>query len=269
MKDKISVDKIKKNIAGSKQKSYDVRVLDVTESTNEDVKSLAKQGAGHGLVVISDCQTAGKGRRGRSFFSPAGCGLYISMLFEPNGNEAKDMVLVTTQAAIAVSLAIEEVYGIQTSIKWVNDVWIGDKKVCGILSEAVSESGNVDYVVVGIGINVIKPESVPDEIKDIAGYILDAPDKNIKDGRSRLAAAVIEHMYEMYESLPDRSYMDEYKKRSIVIGKRVVYGASTDAGENKKEGLATDITDDGGLVVELDDGDIEVLHTGEITLRTV
>ena len=76
-------------------------------------------------------------------------------------------------------------------------------------------------------------------------------------------------MYEMYESLPDRSYMVEYKKRSIVIGKRVVYGASTDAGENKKEGLATDITDDGGLVVELDDGDIEVLHTGEITLRTV
>ena len=81
MKDKISVDKIRKNIAGSKQKSYDIRVLDVTESTNEDVKSLAKQGAGHGLVVISDCQTAGKGRRGRSFFSPAGCGLYISMLF--------------------------------------------------------------------------------------------------------------------------------------------------------------------------------------------
>ncbi|MCR4604393.1 MAG: biotin--[acetyl-CoA-carboxylase] ligase [Eubacterium sp.] len=272
--EELSSEKINSILRKKNRSKYDIKVLDITDSTNEEIKKLVTTGAEHGLVVISDCQTAGKGRRGRAFFSPKGCGLYISMLFKPEGKEAEDVISITTQAAVAVSLAIEEVYGKTTNIKWVNDVWLGNKKVCGILAESISgvESEGIDSVVVGIGINVIKPDVIPNELKDVIGFIFDSDVSETKEadtGRNELAASVIAHMYDLYEALPDKSYLEEYKKRSLVLGKRIRFGASPDATENTTEGVATGITDDAGLIVKLDDGTEQILHTGEITLRTV
>ena len=251
---------------------HEVIVRSEIDSTNEEVKRLALQGAGEGLVVLSERQTAGKGRRGRSFFSPDGSGIYMSILFRPTGIDASDIVLVTTQAAVAVAHAVSEVCHREAQIKWVNDVYLDGKKICGILTEAVSdfESGGIDTVIVGIGINVRKPSELPEELQDIAGYIFD---KNEGGGVSRneLAAAVIRKLCEYYEALPARDFLEEYRERSCVIGRQVRFGTpgavAGKAVDDWRSGLATAIDDSGGLVIRLPDGSQEVLHTGEISLR--
>ncbi len=248
----------------------EICVCRCVDSTNQEVKRRALEGAGEGLVVLSEEQTAGKGRKGRSFFSPVGTGIYMSVLFRPAEEQSKDVVLVTTAASVAVCRAIRKVLGEEPEIKWVNDVYLRGKKICGILTEAVSdfESGRIDTVVVGIGINYRIPEGgYPEELNDIIGAVC-TQDQVVP--RNTLVASVLNELYGLYEGLSQRTYMEDYRKWSNVIGKEVRY--STGAGYNDQAAweyaTALDIDEDGGLIVRLQNGEEKVLRTGEITLRT-
>ncbi len=260
------------------KKDMKVIVLPEVDSTNDELKRLAMGGSSgeeslrEGCVVLSEHQTKGKGRRGRGFYSPEGSGIYMSILFCPDDKMASDVILVTTQAAVAVAHAVSKVCKKETDIKWVNDVFLNDKKICGILTEAVSdfESGGIELVIVGIGINVLRPKDIPDDIKEVMGYIYDENDEE-KASRNEIAAAVINELQKYYEDLPDRSFIKEYKSRSNVIGKKIRFGTpgriAGASGDDWREGTAVDIDDSGGLIVRLSDGSEEVLHTGEISLR--
>lgn len=248
----------------------EICVCQCVDSTNQEVKRRALEGAGEGLVVLSEEQTAGKGRKGRSFFSPEGTGIYMSVLFRPTEEQSKDVVLVTTAASVAVCRAIRKVLGEEPEIKWVNDVYLRGKKICGILTEAVSdfESGRIDTVVVGIGINYRIPEGgYPEELNDMIGAVCT---QGQVIPRNTLVAAVLNELYALYEGLSQRTYMEDYRKWSNVIGKEVRYSTVVDNSDQAawEYGTALDIDEDGGLIVRLQNGEEKVLRTGEITLRT-
>lgn len=232
-------------------------------STNLEAKKRALDGAGEGLLVLAEEQTGGRGRRGRNFASPIGTGIYMSFLFRPSPELSSDVVLITTAASVAVCRAIRDVLHEEPSIKWVNDVYLQGKKVCGILTEAVSdfESGRIDTVVVGIGINYREPkDGFPPEIRDVAGAVCaeDSPAP-----RNVLVAAVANELFSLYEGLSDKAYMEDYRRWSNVLGKNVRFTS----GNDWAYGQAVDIDEDGGLIIRMEDGSEQVLRTGEITLR--
>lgn len=257
-----------------KYQEREVFVYKSIDSTNQEVKRRALDGAQEGLVVLSEEQTAGKGRRGRSFYSPPGTGIYMSVLFHPTEEQAHDVVLITTAASVAVCRAIRSLMPEEPQIKWVNDVYLRGKKICGILTEAVSdfESGRIDTVVVGIGINYHVPEEgFPEEIREVAGSVCT---DEIKIPRNDLAAAVLNELYELYDGLAARTFLEDYKRWSNVLGREVRFSSGNTVAEDGKKGswqygTAVDIDCDGGLVVRLKDGEEQVLRTGEITLRVV
>ena len=231
-----------------------IRVLhyDVIDSTNLEAKRKIKSGAKLPFVIVADTQTAGKGRMGRKFFSPSKTGLYMSFVYEPK-TSIQDSVTVTSAAAVAVVRAIEELTDLKPKIKWVNDIYIDNKKVSGILTEAVT--GEKTTIIIGIGVN-ITTDDFPDEIQDVATSLKQSVDKNI------LLECIVKHLVELINGLPQRTFLPEYKEKSIVIGKEVYFikdGIS-------KEGMAVDINQDGALIVETAKG-FETLSTGEITLR--
>ncbi len=249
----------------------EICVCPCVDSTNQEVKRRALEGARHGLVVLAESQTAGKGRKGRGFFSPVGTGIYMSVLFRPDAGQSKDIVLVTTAASVAVCRAVRRVLNEEPEIKWVNDVYLRGKKICGILTEAVSdfESGRIDTVVVGIGINYRVPEGgYPAELRDIVGAVCT---QGQEVPRNTLAAAVLNELYELYAGLSRRTFLDDYRRWSSVIGKEVRFstGVDYDNPEEWEYGTALDIDENGGLIVQLRDGETRVLRTGEITLRPV
>lgn len=257
-----------------KYQEREVFVYKSIDSTNQEVKRRALDGAQEWLVVLSEEQTAGKGRRGRSFYSPPGTGIYMSVLFHPTEEQAHDVVLITTAASVAVCRAIRSLMPEEPQIKWVNDVYLRGKKICGILTEAVSdfESGRIDTVVVGIGINYHVPEEgFPEEIREVAGSVCT---DEIKIPRNDLAAAVLNELYELYDGLAARTFLEDYKRWSNVLGREVRFSSGNTVAEDGKKGswqygTAVDIDCDGGLVVRLKDGEEQVLRTGEITLRVV
>lgn len=241
----------------------DIHVYKEIDSTNQEVKRRAIDGAPERMAILAEQQSAGKGRKGRGFYSPAGTGIYMSVLFRPTAEQSKDVVLITTAASVAVCRAIRTVLGEEPEIKWVNDVYFRGKKVCGILTEAVSdfESGHIGTVVVGIGINYRVPDDgFPEEIRDIAGAVC-GEDRMVP--RNTLVAAILNELYSLYEGLSERTFIEDYRKLSNVIGKKVRFTS----GESWVEAKALDVDQDGGLVVELESGETQVLRTGEITLR--
>lgn len=245
--------------------------LEQTESTNEDAKRIGNEGAdeeGTITVVVSDYQSKGKGRRGRSFASPKGTGLYMSFLLHPSISPDKAYML-TCAAAIAVSAAIEKITGIVTAIKWVNDIYIEDKKICGILTEgSVSmETGALDYAVVGIGVNIFAPlEGFPEEIRNTAGAIYENGEA-VDNVRNRICAAIIDEFIEIIDKA-DNNFVKIYREKSNLIGRYVKvnpYGDSKKALKGYAKVL--DITDSCELVVEYDNGDIEYLSSGEVSVK--
>lgn len=241
----------------------EIHVYKEIDSTNQEVKRRAIDGAPERMAILSEQQSAGKGRKGRAFYSPAGTGIYMSVLFRPTVEQSKDVVLITTAASVAVCRAIRTVLGEEPEIKWVNDVYFRGKKVCGILTEAVSdfESGHIGTVVVGIGINYRVPDNgFPEEIRDIAGAVC-GEDRMVP--RNTLVAAILNELYSLYEGLSERTFIEDYRKLSNVIGKKVRFTS----GKSWVEAKALDVDQDGGLVVELENGEKQVLRTGEITLR--
>ena len=233
--------------------------LTETDSTNRVAKELAKEGVPEGTLVVAERQTNGKGRLGRSFFSPEG-GIYMSMVLRPQ-IPAEDALLVTTCAAVAVSRAIESISGCTTGIKWVNDIFVNGRKVCGILAEAglSGERECPDYVILGIGINV-KKQSVPEELKDIVGCLEDTAAGPVL--KEELISAVWEEFGALYETFSTAVYMEEYRERSVLLQREVTVLAP----EGDYRAIVKDIDKKGHLIVERDGRGL-VLSSGEVSVR--
>lgn len=262
-----------------------IHVFKTLESTNLTAKKMALDGAPYNTVVIAEEQTKGRGRMGRSFFSPPAGGIYMTFILEPRFDTARS-VLITTAASVAVCKAIEAVTGISCRIKWVNDVYMEERKVCGILTEAVTdfESGHIDHIVLGIGINFnTARDAFPEELSGLAGSLFEKTPKAAGNGanrtgedisRNRLIAEVIDQMLEINENLESRDFIEEYKRRSFVLGKEILVIPTSGLGKerNLTEGIpasAIDIDGDGGLVVRYRDGSVQTLNSGEISIRTL
>ncbi len=247
---------------GSFKDKLNLIVLDTVSSTNDYLKELAAKGAPDGTTVISLNQSKGKGRLGRSFYSPENTGVYLSILLRPKLS-LSECLLLTTAAAVAVAEAVENVSGKKAMIKWVNDVFLNNKKICGILTEASTdiESGGLSYAVVGIGVNICEPSGgFPDEIKDIAGAVFESGDNA---PRAKLAADIIKRFYYFYETLPERTFLNGYTKRSFLLGKKV----KVINGENISPATALEIDRDCRLLVRFENGEEKWLSSGEVSVK--
>lgn len=234
-------------------------------STNIIARELAINGAESGTVVIAEEQTSGYGRNGKSFFSPYGTGIYMSIILNlKKEKKIFNSSFITTAAAMAVSKSIEEISNENTQIKWVNDVFINGKKVCGILTEGAFsfEDGKLDYAVIGIGVNVNFPkDGFPKELNNIAASINSKNNANSNtksDIRNILVAKILENLYDYYFN--DVNFYEEYKKRSFLIGKKVYINI------NNKEHIVKvlDIDKTFALVAEFQDGKIDKIVSGSI-----
>lgn len=241
------------------------RVLAEVDSTNTACKRLAAENAPDGTVVIADCQTGGKGRRGRSFLSPAGMGLYLSVLWRPDCPPEK-LLPLTALSAVAVCRAIQRLGGVSPAIKWPNDLVMGERKICGILTELSleGESGHVDYVISGIGVNCRqRPEDFPPELRDIAGSLDMALPVQVK--RAALAAALMEELDVLRREvlLRPELWLEDYRRRCLTVGRRV----QVIRGEERIEAEALAVDERFGLVVRYDSGETETLRSGEVSVR--
>ncbi|WMJ90411.1 biotin--[acetyl-CoA-carboxylase] ligase [Anaerocolumna sp. MB42-C2] len=233
-------------------------------STNTILKELASEGEAEGKVLIAEEQTGGRGRLGRNFYSPSRTGLYMSVLLRPKVT-VEDSLYITTSAAVSVAKAIEKVTGCEAEIKWVNDIFCNGKKVCGILTEAGVdfEGGGLEYCIVGIGINVARPrEDFPDDIKEIAGGIFE-PNRYSSNLRSKLAAEILNYFWGYYSEFSKKAFIDEYRRRSFLIGKEI----NIISGDKLQNARALEIDENARLVVQLPDGEIKALSSGEISIR--
>lgn len=227
------------------QKALPVRFFDTVTSTNTLLKQIAGPDLADGTTFIADRQTAGRGRLGRSFYSPEKTGLYMSTFKQTA--DAIAAVSCTTACAAAVCMALEEVSGKRFAIKWVNDIYLNEKKVCGILCEK-TEGG----VVCGIGINLRTPaEGFPQEIQHIAGAVDAVPDGDLLAGR------ILFHLHDLLEK-PDDTYR-YYESRMFLKGKMIL--------RNGKSALVTGLDRDYRLCIRYESGEEEQLSTGEVTLH--
>ncbi|MCR5823896.1 MAG: biotin--[acetyl-CoA-carboxylase] ligase [Lachnospiraceae bacterium] len=258
-----------------KKAGFDIEIetYKTIDSTNSLLKRYAADGETRDLVAVAEEQTAGQGRRGRSFFSPKGSGLYLSFLLHPRVPVEKAARL-TTVAAVAEALAIENVTGFETSIKWVNDIWMRGKKISGILTEAQTsiEMGTLDYCVVGIGINLTEPEGgFPEDIKDVAGAVYDREEKK-ENLKNDLAAELIGKFLSFYRTFPDSSYLEDYRKRCFCIGRDVtVITADHEmlgtAGPDRTHAHVLGVDEECHLHVRYNDGTEDFLSSGEISIK--
>lgn len=240
-----------------------IDIYDELESTNQTAKKEAMMGeAGHGAFVIARSQTAGRGRRGREFYSPADTGLYMSVILKPQGT-IHDSLLITTAAAVAVYRAVAQICGIQLDIKWVNDLFYKGKKVCGILTEAVTdfESGNIEFAIVGIGLNLyVERELFPEELQEVAGGIYEDQQSAKKADRNRLAAQIVNHLLEETREL---KLSEEYVEHNIVPGNDITIIDN----KSSRSARALSICPDGKLLVQESDGKQSKLSFGEISIK--
>jgi len=244
--------------------TYTITRLAETGSTNAIARQMAAQGAPEGTVVTADRQTAGRGRMGRTFHSPEGSGLYMSLILRPM-IPAAQAIRITTAAAVAVSRALEKM-GCAPQIKWVNDIYARGRKICGILAEsALAADGTMAYAVLGIGVNLAAPAGgFPPEIAEIAGAAFDNPPP---DAREKLLAAILGEFAPLYADLAGEcaAHMAEYRRRCFLIGKAITVmpldgGAPYDA-------VAADVDDECGLVIRLPDGTAQTLSSAEVRVR--
>ena len=243
---------------------HSVEILDVVDSTNNYLKEAARNGAPEGLAAIADRQTGGKGRMGRTFQSPPGTGVYLSVLLRPR-LPVTDCTILTVAAAVCTCRAIEQVTGLRPQIKWVNDLMIDGKKLCGILTEAAMEfeSGMAEFVVVGIGVNV-KPLDglLSEEVRSIAVSL----DELAGGGcfRNRLIAAILNELDGFYADIPGNrgEMLREYSRRMFLTGRQVRIAGETDGRAYTVLGI-----DDGAhLIVQDPTGNKRVLSSGEVSV---
>ena len=238
--------------------------FDSIDSTNTQAKAMAAAGAPHGTVVIADSQSGGRGRLGRSFCSPAGYGIYMSVILRP-ACPAAQLMHLTCAAGVAVCNAIENAFGFRPGIKWINDLVWERKKLGGILTELSfdTKTGFVDYAVVGIGINCNQnPEDFPDDLRPLACSAVMAAGERVD--RFRLAAELIVQLEAMSRSLCDTALiMERYRRNCVTIGNEI----TVIQGQSRRNGKALSVNDDGSLLVAFTDGRTESVNAGEVSVR--
>lgn len=257
--DIISADSIKKYLTVP---INNIEVYKTVTSTNDLAKQYALDLKPEGTVIVAREQTAGRGRKGRSFYSPSSTGVYISVLLRPELTAEKTLY-ITTATAVAVAKAIEKISGKEAKIKWVNDIFVDGKKVCGILTEGAIdfETGKMQYAVLGIGVNIKKPENdFPSEIQNIAGSVFDTTDKEVS---SIIVAEILNNFMNYYKNLASKPFYEEYKKRMFLIGKHLtVY-----SGKDSYPAVAIDLDKELSLIVKDENGNIKKLNTGEVSIK--
>ena len=239
--------------------TYKVHTVDSVKSTNSTVKALAKDGAKEGYVLIAASQTNGRGRLNRTFFSPKGTGLYISILVRPDCALAP--YALTCMSAVALAETVNS-FGIDCGIKWVNDIYVNNKKAAGILVEsALNQDGSYSYAVVGIGVNLFTPsDGFPDSIADKATALFDTqPDEQI---RKLFIKQLLLRFKRYYEQLPDVAFSEGYCDRQIGIGSRVLVSGP----DGMEYGTSVGIDPDFRLIVRFDSGEEIALDRGDVTL---
>lgn len=239
--------------------------FETIESTNTEAKKIAKDGAPHGTTLVADRQTGGRGRMGRSFASPAGMGIYLSMILRPECR-ATELMHLTCAVAVAVCNAIEEVTGFRPGVKWINDLIAKEKKLGGILTELALLPGTdkVDYAVVGIGINCYQQKTdFPEELQQIAISIVEATGKRVD--RCHLIAAMVSHLQKMAGQLTSRKaeIMERYTADCITLGQDIYLLQN----EDKIPCRALSLDQDGGLQVAFSDGSSRIVSSGEVSIR--
>lgn len=232
-------------------------------STNQTAKQMAVDGAPHGTVVLADCQTGGYGRYGRPFYSPSQTGLYMSVILRNCLDQTQTATLMTAAAAVAVISAIQSVTGIQASIKWVNDIFIEDKKVCGILTEAMTdfESRSIAFVVIGIGIN-INTASFPTGLGSSATCLLPESDHHAQNVRNRLAAELMNIFLSSDDWLYNPDVYTSYKQKLTLLGHPV----TVTQGTQSYQATAIDLDEACHLIVKKADGSIVRLSSAEVSV---
>ncbi|MBO4415700.1 MAG: biotin--[acetyl-CoA-carboxylase] ligase [Lachnospiraceae bacterium] len=275
-------------------REYDIEYFDEIDSTNNEAKRRIEAQKspedGHPdrpFVLVAHSQTAGRGRQGKDFYSPKGTGIYLTVVCPMNCTIA-GQVTVTTKTAVAVSRAIESFFGIECAIKWVNDIYVNDRKCCGILCEAVNdyENNRLRYVIIGVGVNVYTRDW-PKDIAGIAGSIRQAESSSMKACKAASDNAIMsdkeftgfaeklteEILRVIYQ--PDGSEYDHYRSHSCVIGHEITFSEYRGNAQDDHAQLVTrnakavDIDENGGLIVELETGERRILDSGEITIRRV
>ena len=239
--------------------------FDTIESTNTEAKRLGLSGAPGGTVLIADRQTGGRGRMGRSFCSPAGAGIYMSVIIRP-GCAAGKLMHLTCAAAVAMCDAVEKVSGFRPAVKWINDLIANGKKLGGILTELSLVPGTdlVDFAVIGIGINCSQsPGDFPPELRDIAISLQTATGKPAD--RLQLATAMVESLFAINNTLltDKQKIMEQYRKDCCTLGQNIYLLQ----GEKKTSCKALSLDSDGALIVKYDDGTEGVVSSGEVSIR--
>ncbi len=233
--------------------------LKETDSTNRVAKELASKGAPEWTVVCAKTQTDGRGRMGKTFFSPEG-NLYMSIILRPSFR-SENALLITTAAAAAVYDAVEEIFCENPHIKWVNDLYLRNRKICGILAEAIFSENTLDCVILGIGVNVSKPKGeIPTDIKNIYGYICETTDEKAAD---KLCISIVEKFKVYYNNLESKPHLEKYRARLGLCGKEITVlqnGSETPA-------VALGIDDDFKLLVKYTDGTEGALSFGEVSIK--
>lgn len=235
----------------------DIQTYKTIDSTNTQLKKLAIASNQERLVIVAEEQTNGRGRFSRSFFSPAKKGVYMSVMIKRQ-TTFQDATLITIQTAVAVNRAIEKLYGITTSIKWVNDIYFNGKKICGILTEAISdfESGMIEAVIIGIGINVsTTKDDFLDELKDVATSLgISNPNRN------QFIGEILNQLFEVMTE--DFSIvLNEYRQKSCILNKEIEFNKN----EQIFTGYVKNINDLGNLIIDCD-GREEILSSGEVRI---
>ena len=225
-------------------------------STNTVLKELAKAGEAEKTVVAADSQTMGRGRMGRSFYSPDKTGIYMSILLRESAG--KNPTLLTTLAAVAVMKGIESATGKKTQVKWVNDVMLDGKKICGILTEGAFRGSELEYAVVGIGINV-STEDFPDEFKSRAGSL--GEDSAVKE---KIMTSVLDCFFDELKNMGSGKFLEFYRGRCETVGKNIKIISPNG---NKREALAVGIDSNANLIVKYPDSTKGVLFSGEVSVR--
>lgn len=256
-KKKVPVALCAENIASLLRNGVCVRVFDTIDSTNNEAKRMLESGFSGFALVAAEAQTGGRGRLGRSFYSPESTGLYFTVIIPPCF-PTKEATLLTPAAAVATVRVLEKISGESLKIKWVNDIYKNDKKICGILAEAVLDTvgGGFSGFAVGIGIN-LSTEDFPDDIAEIAASLKTEADKN------EIAAGIASELFSFARNLSARQFIPEYRDHSLVTGREIYFIKN---GE-KTNATALGIDDDGGLAVKLENGEITTLRGGEISVR--
>ena len=236
--------------------------VDSCDSTNRMLRELAENGAPEKTVVIASMQTDGRGRLGRSFFSPDNSGLYMSILLRPEVSP-ENALEITTTAGIAMIRVLKEYVSGELGIKWVNDIYLNMKKVCGILTESSfnSDGTALKYAILGIGVNLFPPKhGFPDEIKSIADSVFkNAPDKNLF---CEIAAKIIDAFFELYPLIGTNTLVHEYKSYSVLTGKEVIITTPS----AKTSATVLGINNDYSLSVLTEYGENLNINSGDVSL---